>query len=96
MQTKDPAKKLARKTRSNARWKRKITKTHDLLQTRHLNVCLGLSGFGAACSSLGSSLSSLAGGVVGAFSDVSIAYFVYRIFDFDFNYCFRKHTKLTM
>lgn len=80
-QTKHPVEKssLHSKTRSNARWKRKNIETHDLPQTRHLKVCLGLSGFGAACGSVTSSFSSLVGGVVGAFSDVSISYFVIEI-----------------
>jgi hypothetical protein len=42
---------------------RKIIKTHDLPQTRHLKVCLGLSGFGGTgCGTSG--LSSIGSCVV--------------------------------
>lgn len=59
--TKDPAaaKKSARKTRSNNDQKRKIIKTHDFPQTRHLKVCLGFSGFGGTICSAAFGLSSV-------------------------------------
>lgn len=72
-QNKDPEakKKLARKARSNW-WKRKIIKTHDLPQTRHLKVCLGLSGFGGTGFSRAFGLSSIGSSVVWILSDSSI------------------------